>query len=156
VTYDALGNRLSTYAANATRVWVTDHADPLKRPLMETDAAGVPVRYYTWGGGMLLAAVEADGTVHYSHSDKQGSVVALTDCEGNLTDQCCYGTLNAQRSTFKLPISRNDYLHNRNLYPNLNRLPLAGLRRLTLVIGTGMRPFVFSRNRPLTLSGSAL
>lgn len=91
ITYDALGNRLTTYAGNATRIWVTDHADPRKRPLMEADLNGVPQRYYIWGGGMLLAVVEADGVVHYAHSDEQGSVVALTDAAGVVTDQYCYG-----------------------------------------------------------------
>jgi len=37
----AAGNRASTSADGAVRLWVTDHADPLKRPLLETDAAGV-------------------------------------------------------------------------------------------------------------------
>ena len=91
VTYDALGNRLTTYAANATRIWITDHADPRKRPLMEADAYGVPIRYFIWGGGLLLAVVEADGTIRYAHSDEQGSVVALTDDSGAVTDQYCYG-----------------------------------------------------------------
>jgi RHS repeat-associated protein len=58
---------------------------------MEADSSGVPVRYFIWGGGMLLAVVEADGTVRYCHSDEQGSVVALTDSEGAVTDQYCYG-----------------------------------------------------------------
>ena len=91
VTYDALGNRLTTYAANATRIWITDHADPRKRPLMEADSNGVPIRYFIWGGGLLLAVVEADGTIRYAHSDEQGSVVALTDDSGAVTDQYCYG-----------------------------------------------------------------
>ena len=91
LTYDALGNRLTTYSANATRIWITDHADPRKRPLMEADANGEPVRYFIWGGGLLLAVVEADGTMRYCHSDEQGSVVALTDSNGTVTDQYCYG-----------------------------------------------------------------
>jgi RHS repeat-associated protein len=91
ITYDALGNRLTTYSANTTRIWITDHADPRKRPLMETDSNGVPVRYYIWGGGLLLAVVEADGTMRYCHNDEQGSVVALTDDSGAVTDQYCYG-----------------------------------------------------------------
>jgi RHS repeat-associated protein len=91
LSYDPLGNRLTSYSANTTRIWITDHADPRKRPLMEADANGAPVRYYVWGGGFLLAVVEADGTVRYAHSDEQGSVVALTDLNGTVTDQYCYG-----------------------------------------------------------------
>ena len=32
--YDALGNRL----VSGDRLWIPDHADPLKRPLIEADA----------------------------------------------------------------------------------------------------------------------
>ena len=95
VTYDTLGNRLSTYSGGAVRLWVTDHADPLKRPLMEMDANGEPVRYYVWGGGLLLAVVEADGVIRYAHSDDQGSVVAITDSNGTVTDQYCNGPYGA-------------------------------------------------------------
>ena len=40
---DAEMRRLETYSANTTRIWITEHADPRKRPLMETDSNGVPV-----------------------------------------------------------------------------------------------------------------
>ncbi|MDD4019955.1 MAG: hypothetical protein PHV28_18665, partial [Kiritimatiellae bacterium] len=40
----------------------------------------------------------------------------------------------------RLGLRWNGCFHNRNLHPNLNRLPLAGFCRLTLVNGTGMRP----------------
>lgn len=81
-----MGNRLTTYAANTSRIWITDHADPRTRPLMEADASGAPVRRYIWSGGFLLAVVEADGAIRYCHSDEQGSIVALTDASGAVTD----------------------------------------------------------------------
>ena len=49
-SYDALGNRIH---ANG-RMFIPDHDDPLKRPLLECDDAGVPVRAYIWGAGRLL------------------------------------------------------------------------------------------------------
>ena len=91
VSYDALGNRMRTVQNGTTRLWVTDHADPLKRPLIETDSSGNAIRYYIWGGGRLLAIIESDGTIHYTHSDELGSVVALTDSSGAITDQFSYG-----------------------------------------------------------------
>ena len=91
VSYDALGNRTRTVQNGTTRLWMTDYADPLKRLLMETDTSGNPVRYYIWGGGRLLAIIESDGTIHYTHSDELGSVVALTDSSGTVTDQFSYG-----------------------------------------------------------------
>jgi len=86
-SYDPIGNRIVC----GDRIWIPDHADSLKRPLIEADASGMPVRYFVWGGGMLLAVVEADGTMRYCHSDEQGSIVALTDSNGDVTDQFCYG-----------------------------------------------------------------
>jgi len=91
LSYDALGNRAKTVQDGTTRLWVTDHADPLKRPLMEADASGTPVRYYIWGGGQFLAVIEADGTTRYVHTDELGSVVALSDSTGTVTDQFSYG-----------------------------------------------------------------
>jgi len=91
LAYDAIGNRIVC----GDRIWITDHADPRKRPLIEADVDGVPVRYFVWGGGMLLAVVEADGTMRYCHSDEQGSIVALTDGNGDVTDQFCYGPYGA-------------------------------------------------------------
>jgi RHS repeat-associated protein len=89
--YDALGNRVNTTVNGATSLWVIDHTDPLKRPLMETTTNGVPVRYYIWGAGRLLGIIESDGTLRCVHADEQGSVVALTDGSGNATDTFAYG-----------------------------------------------------------------
>jgi RHS repeat-associated protein len=90
-SYDALGNRVNTTVNGDPRLWVIDHTDPLKRPLMETTTNGVPVRYYIWGAGRLLGIIDADGTLRCVHADEQGSVVALTDGSGNATDTFAYG-----------------------------------------------------------------
>jgi RHS repeat-associated protein len=87
--YDALGNRL----VSGDRLWLPDHADPLKRPLIEADAAtGEPIRYYLWGPGRLLGFIDAaSGTLTVAHCDEYGSVVALTDASGNTLHTACYG-----------------------------------------------------------------
>jgi len=90
-SYDAFGNRVQTTVNGTNHLWIIDHADPLKRPLMETDTNGTPVRFYIWGAGRLLAIVEASGTFRYVLSDDQGNVVALTDVGGNVTDSFNYG-----------------------------------------------------------------
>jgi RHS repeat-associated protein len=89
--YDALGNRVKTTVNGVTRLWVVDHTDPLKRPLMETTTNGTPVRYYVWGAGRLLAAIDADGTTRYAHCDDQGSVVAFTSTNGAVLFTANYG-----------------------------------------------------------------
>ena len=87
--YDALGNRI----VSGDRLWIPDHADLLKRPLIEADAAtGTPIRYYLWAPGRLLGFIDADsGTLTVAHCDEYGSVVALTDASGAVLHTACYG-----------------------------------------------------------------
>ncbi|MGI6496072.1 MAG: RHS repeat domain-containing protein [Kiritimatiellia bacterium] len=88
-TYDPLGNRL----ISGDRLFIPDHADPLKRPLIEADAAtGAPLRYYLWAPGRLLGFIDAaSGALTVAHCDEYGSVVALTDEAGNTLHTACYG-----------------------------------------------------------------
>jgi len=89
LSYDALGNRV----VSGDRLWIPDHADPLKRPLIEADATtGEPLRYYLWAPGRLLGFIDAaSGTLTVAHCDEYGSVVALTDASGNTLHTACYG-----------------------------------------------------------------
>ena len=89
--YDAGGSRVKRVKDSATRYFALDYADGFKRPLAELDSARTVVRRYVWAGAMLLAVVESNGVVRYAHSDGQGSVLALTDSAGNVTDQFAYG-----------------------------------------------------------------
>ena len=85
-SYDALGNRVGV----GGHIFVPDHSDPLKRPLVECDADGNPIRYYIWGPGRLLGFIDAEGTLTVAHADEQGSVIALTDENGNLLYRAAY------------------------------------------------------------------
>ncbi len=85
--YDALGNRVVA----AGRIWIPDHDDPLKRPLLECAADGTVLRRYVWGNGRLLGFVDAAGTLTIAHGDEQGSVIALTDLDGNVLHTAHYG-----------------------------------------------------------------
>ena len=93
-SYDALGNRILF----ADHVFVPDHSDPLKRPLIECDADGTPLRYYIWGPGRLLGFIDAGragsplpaDVLTVVHSDEQGSVIALTDTDGGLLYRASY------------------------------------------------------------------
>ena len=88
-SYDPLGNRL----VSGDHLFIPDHADPLKRPLIEADAAtGEPIRYYLWGPGRLLGFIDAaSGALTVAHCDEYGSVVALTDASGAVLHTACYG-----------------------------------------------------------------
>jgi YD repeat-containing protein len=85
-SYDALGNRIST----GDRVWVPNHSDALKRPLLECDNNGVIIRYYIWGENRLLGFIE-NNTLTVAHCDNFGSVIALTDTNGNILYSANYG-----------------------------------------------------------------
>ena len=56
-SYDALGNRVRAWG----HVFIPDHDDPLKRPLLEYDANGAVVRSYIWGAGQLLGFIDYGG-----------------------------------------------------------------------------------------------
>jgi RHS repeat-associated protein len=86
-SYDAIGNRVVT----GDKFWVTDHADPLKRPLMECSTNGVVLRYYLWGNGRLLGFIDSEGALTIAHSDEQGSVVGLTAANGAILFTAHYG-----------------------------------------------------------------
>jgi RHS repeat-associated protein len=89
--YDATGCRVAKTESGVTRYYALDYSDPFKRPLAELTDAGALVRRYIWAGSLLLAMVESNGVVRYVHSDGQGSVIALTDASGNVTDQWAWG-----------------------------------------------------------------
>lgn len=87
VASDACGNRVRALG----RIWIPDHADPLKRPLLECDAEGHVLRRYLWAGGLLLGFVDAAGTLTVAHTDDRGSVVALTSESGDVLFRANWG-----------------------------------------------------------------
>ena len=85
--YDALGNRVRM----GDRIFLPDYDDPLKRPLIECAADGSVIRRYLWSPTGLLGFIDADGALTVAHSDEQGSVIALTDIDGNVLFRANYG-----------------------------------------------------------------
>jgi len=85
--YDALGNRVVC----GGKLWIPNHADPLKRPLMEYAPDGTPLRYYIWGENRLLGFIDANGVLTVAHCDDFGSVIALTDVNGTVLYSANYG-----------------------------------------------------------------
>ncbi len=68
---------------------------------------GHVTRYYIWGPNGLVSHIDSDGvTTHYYHADEQGSTLALTDGNGNITDRfgySPYGELTARSGTNSTP-----------------------------------------------------
>ena len=88
-SYDALGNRIHADG----RTFIPDHDDPLKRPLLECDDAGVPVRAYIWGAGRLLGwlDLESSNALTIAHCDDRGNVIALSSADGTILHTAHYG-----------------------------------------------------------------
>jgi RHS repeat-associated protein len=91
LAYDGLGERTVRSDELVTHRMVVDRAGRLRVPLMETDDSNTAIRYYIWAPGIgLLAQIEANGTIHYIHADENGSTLAMTDSNGNVSDQFAY------------------------------------------------------------------
>jgi len=86
-SYDALGNRVVA----DTKLWIPNHSDSLKRPLMECDSNGNVLRYYIWGDNRLLGFIDANNNLTVAHCDDFGSVITLTDLSGNVLYSANYG-----------------------------------------------------------------
>ena len=91
LAYDGLGARTVRSDELVTRRFVVDRVGRLNVPLAEVDASNNPVRYYVWAPGVgLMAQIESNGTIHYFHADENGSTLAMTGLNGDVTDQFCY------------------------------------------------------------------
>nr|MDA3800295.1 hypothetical protein [Kiritimatiellia bacterium] len=96
--YDASGARVARIFTDdtscTTNFFIIDHTDSLKRPLAETDISGNILRYYIWNGYILLAHIDIvdnqNPSVVFYHQDELGNTLALTDSNGQITDQFAY------------------------------------------------------------------
>jgi RHS repeat-associated protein len=103
--YDAMGYRLGRTGAAPT-YFVLNYRAGLKNVLAQLDLTGGLARRYIWGPSGLICQIEPSGTNHYVHADDQGSTLAMTDDNGNVTDQFAYtpyGELTAQTGTTGTP-----------------------------------------------------
>ncbi len=151
--YDATGSRIGRIENNVTNYFVLDYKAPLKMPLAETDAQGSITRYYIWSSYGLLAhldvtdngsQVTVDAVVYY-HPDEQGSTLALTDENGEITDQFTYspyGQILLHSGTNNTPYQWLGALAVRNegngLYYMLNRYYSAEQKRFISIDPKGI------------------
>lgn len=87
--YDGDGNRIARIDNVGTTRYVIDRGRSMSHVLCETNAAGQIVAYYIHGP-TLVARIDAAGTARYYHANDLGSVAALTDAAGNVTDRYAY------------------------------------------------------------------
>ncbi|MBP5433034.1 polymorphic toxin-type HINT domain-containing protein [Ruminococcus sp.] len=86
--YDFAGNRVSKKTENDYVHYLNDISGELSYVIAETDQNGLEVCYYT--RGLELLSQFRDGKTSYYLTDGHGSVRALADSDGNITDKYDY------------------------------------------------------------------
>jgi YD repeat-containing protein len=88
--YDAENNRIAVTSNGQTTQYVYDTTGPLSRMLMSTDPEGNNT-YCIYGAQGLIGSEDAEGNYTVYHYDYRGSTVALTNEDGDTTDEYTYG-----------------------------------------------------------------
>ncbi len=87
--YDADGRRVKQTIGPQVANYLWDEASPYGDVVLESDGSGASIASYMLGGTELLSQ-NRDGTVNYYLHDGQGSIRALVNNAGNITDQYIY------------------------------------------------------------------
>ncbi len=158
IEYNGLGNRVRTVRNGVTRI---GHHDHLGRPLFETDEAGSVVACYIYAGERLTAMRAADGTSLYYLANHIGSVVAMTDQRGALSNAYFYGDYGAVEGrmeavpnpfTFVGTFGVMDdgdglfFMRNRFYHATLRRF----LQKDPIGFAGGVNPYAYAANGPIT------
>jgi RHS repeat-associated protein len=86
-TYDGMGNRTQAASGGQTRRF---YHDIRGRLLFEANQSGQIVSYYIYRDDILAALGTPEGGFHFYHFDKAGSIIALTDGNGNISAAYAY------------------------------------------------------------------
>ncbi|MCP3867526.1 MAG: hypothetical protein GY703_05390 [Gammaproteobacteria bacterium] len=86
-SYDYLGRRITRRVGSATIEYLYDG----QNTVAEYDSGGALLAHYSYGPGMdQLLMVQRSGETFFYHTDGLGSVVAITDTDGNLVQRYGY------------------------------------------------------------------
>ncbi len=131
IVYDGDGNRVSKATANGTTKYLVDELNPTgyAQVLDEVQNSAV-VRTYSWGLELISEALPAGSPLATGHSplsyyvfDGHGSVRALTDAAGAITDTYDYdafGILTHSATTLSSPTPNNYLFAGEQFDPDLN------------------------------------
>jgi RHS repeat-associated protein len=132
--YDGLGHRLSRTVNGQSARFVLDRAGALTQVLLETETNGSPIAFYVYGLG-LAQRITPDGAVATYHFDTQGSVVALTDSAGNVTDAYAYDSFGVPANTQGASPQPFRYLGRYGIIQDSNGLCYARARHFSPELG---------------------
>ena len=162
-TYDANNYRIAVTEDNATKHYVVNPNAALSQILMEKDEHGNVMASYVYGLG-LISREDAAGEISFYHYDLRGSTVALTDIDGNITDQYAYdsfGELVIQDGTTENPFLYNGrdgvttesnglyYMRARYYNPEIKRFINEDVILGTIEISQSLNRFAYVQGNPL-------
>ena len=110
--YDADGIRTGSAADSSGTSYLVDKNRPYAQVLEERDEGGSLIVSYVYGGDLI--SQNRNGSVSYYHYDGLGSVTALSDEAGNVTDSYVYGAFGNLRD--RLGTTVNNYLYTGEQY----------------------------------------
>jgi RHS repeat-associated protein len=116
LTYNSFGDLRTRTAGAKTIRYYCNRAFAMNPIVAEQDTASLRfVRYYIWTpGGQLLYMIDAadSNRAYFYHPDRAGSILALTDVGGNVTDSYAYtphGNLLQHRGNSSQPFTYLGY-----------------------------------------------
>jgi RHS repeat-associated protein len=156
-TYDAAGLRIvKSGAATGTTLY---QYGPSNRLLEESDGAGSPQVDYIYLGGRPVAAIQANGSIYYLHTDRLGTPLAATDAAQSIAWTASYQPFGALSNSpaviaqnLRLPGQEFDLetgiYHNgfRDYAPGLGRY----LRSDPMGLPGGINTYAYVANNPLS------
>lgn len=162
-TYDVENNRINFYAASTNTKYTYDTSDGRNRLVWTIDHE-YNVTTYAYGAEGLIWSL-CDGEYMIYHYDYRGSVVAVTDIDGNVTDTIkydAYGSVAERTGTSKLIFGYNGkygvlsdpngliYMRTRFYSPTLKRFMNADIIDGSIADSTTLNVFAYVNGNPIS------
>ncbi len=163
--YDAENNRIAVVEKGVRTDYVINPIAELSQLLIQKDVNGNRT-FFTYGLG-LIGQQESDGTYRTFHFDLRGSITAITDMDGNVTDRfhyAPYGELVERTGTTNTPFLYSGmygvmtdenglyYMRARYYNPDIKRFINQDILQGKIADGRSLNRYVYSNGNPVSLT----
>ena len=161
--YDADGNRINMYYYHTNMKYAYDCSGGRHRLLWTSDHLEKDTTYAYGADGLLWSV--CDGEYRFYHYDYRGSVVAVTDMDGNITDTVkydAYGSVVERTGDSNLIFGYNGqygvltdpngllYMRTRFYNPDLKRFMNADILEGSIADSTSLNVFAYVNGNPIS------